>query len=291
MKSVLFLLLLLQLLACSKPTATTPLALPARHETAVVVPLDTMIEVGGHQLHFAVWKGKEPAILFEAGGGDDMTTWKTVLAPIYRATGATLITYDRAGFGRSGLDSTRISLGQQVADLKTGLDKLQLSSRYLLVGHSFGGYLSTLFASRYPQQVKGAVLLDANHVAYYTDARVRAFQTQHATLKAQFRQAEPGKYWMLVDALQHSRELRAHPFPTTIPVVDILAQNPPVGSASEHADWNKAHREFVQEAANRKLLLATGSGHYVMRDSSALVVKTVVDLYQRIRTAEQVSGQ
>ena len=42
--------------------------------------------------------------------------------------------------------------------------------RYLVVGHSFGGYCSTLFAARYPKQVVGAVLVDANHVAYFTDA-------------------------------------------------------------------------------------------------------------------------
>ena len=82
-----------------------------------------------HRLHFHVLKGQSPAILFESGGGDDWTEWEPVLKPLHRATGATLITYDRTGFGSSTLDSTRISLPQQVADLKTGLRQLHLGAQ------------------------------------------------------------------------------------------------------------------------------------------------------------------
>ena len=258
----------------NKPLTTSP----SRPLPAV---LDTLLNVNGHALHFNIWRGQAPAILFEAGGGDDLSVWNDILAPIYRATGATLITYDRAGFGRSELDSNRVSLGQQVADLHACLSKLPGTGRYLLVGHSFGGFCSTLFAARYPKQVVGAVLVDANHVAYFTNARVRAIQTQYAPLQAQFRNAEPGKYWMLAGVVRDQQEMQQAPFPSTVPVVDIVAERPPFQSPQDISDWKRVHQQFVAAAPNRRLVNATGSGHYVMKDQPKLLIKTITQFYQR----------
>jgi hypothetical protein len=71
--------------------------------------LDTLIDVGGYKLHFIIFKGKGIPILFEAGGGEDATTWKKIIHPVAERTAATLITYDRAGFGKSSFDTTRIN--------------------------------------------------------------------------------------------------------------------------------------------------------------------------------------
>lgn len=50
-----------------------------------------------------------------------------------------------------------------VGDLKQLLETLELGPPYLLVGHSFGGMIMRLFASRYPDDVLGLVLVDATH--------------------------------------------------------------------------------------------------------------------------------
>ena len=63
--------------------------------------VDSMVDVGGYRLHFHLVKGTGLPIVFEAGGGDDASTWDAILTPIANVTGATLITYDRAGFGHS----------------------------------------------------------------------------------------------------------------------------------------------------------------------------------------------
>ncbi|GAB2463215.1 alpha/beta hydrolase [Hymenobacter qilianensis] len=241
---------------------------------------DTLVDVGGHRLHFNVWPGKAPAILFEAGGGDDLSTWKKIVEPVYRATGATVITYDRAGFGKSELNADRMSLHAQVADLKSGLAKLGVDDRYVLVGHSFGGYFSTLFAAQYPKQVKHVVLLDAAHVAFYTDARVSSFQTEYAALKAKFKQEDQGKYWMLENAMEDKLEMAKSPFPASVPVVDVLAETPYGNSEAERAEWAQVHEQFVAAAPNRRLIKAAGSGHYIMSDRPELVVETIAQAYR-----------
>ena len=159
-----------------------------------------------------------------------------------------MITYDRAGFGRSELDSNRVSLSQQVADLHVCLSKLPDTGRYLVVGHSLDGYCATLFAARYPRQVEGAVLVDANHVAYFTNARVRAIQAQVAPGQAQRRHTAPGLYWLLAGVKYDQVDLQRTPFPATVPVVDIVAGRPPFNPPQDVADWKRAHRRFVATA-------------------------------------------
>jgi len=53
--------------------------------------IDTLIDVGGYKLHFNIIKGKGIPILFDAGGGEDATTWKKIIQPIAERTATTLI--------------------------------------------------------------------------------------------------------------------------------------------------------------------------------------------------------
>ena len=68
--------------------------------------IDTLVDVGNHKLHFNIIKGKGIPILFEAGGGNDGTVWNSILKPIADITGATIITYDREGFGKSTVNTS-----------------------------------------------------------------------------------------------------------------------------------------------------------------------------------------
>ena len=262
------------------------LAKPASYTSTKVLKsnslfaIDTLLDVGGHRLHFHIVKGHGPIILFESGGGDEWTEWQPILAPLYRATGATLVAYDRAGFGSSELDSTQISLSQQISSLKTGLAKLHLDQACVLVAHSYGGYLATLFAATYPGQVKGVVFVDATQVAFWTDAQVNRFLTEYAPVKERVHKEAPGRYWMYVNMPAITRQMRQTRFPAHIPAVLLLAERSPFATADETKRWQQAQRQFVAQAPNRRLLLATGSGHYIMRDKPALVVNTITQLYR-----------
>jgi pimeloyl-ACP methyl ester carboxylesterase len=92
--------------------------------------IDTLINVGSHKLHFNIMKGKGIPILFESGNGDDGSAWKPILQKIYDETGATLITYDRAGLGQSDIDTTTISFKQEIKDLNKALKKLGYKKNY-----------------------------------------------------------------------------------------------------------------------------------------------------------------
>lgn len=51
------------------------------------------------------------------------TVWRNILSPLADITHATLITYDRPGFGRSGLDANRHGIVNGVTDLEAEGDE------------------------------------------------------------------------------------------------------------------------------------------------------------------------
>lgn len=95
--------------------------------------MDTLIDVGGYRLHFNIVQGKGVPILFEAGGGGDGSVWRKLLNPLHDSTGAILITYDRAGLGKSEIDTSNINILNEVKGLGTGLDRLGYTNCLFLV--------------------------------------------------------------------------------------------------------------------------------------------------------------
>ena len=133
------------------------------------------MDVGGYRLHFHILPGHGVPILFDAGGGDDGTVWDSLLTPIADITGAPLITYDRAGFGKSDIDSRTTDVDSHgilngVEGLEAGLRALGYGGPIVLVAHSYGGLYATLYASRHPTLVKAAVLIDASTACWFNDA-------------------------------------------------------------------------------------------------------------------------
>ena len=143
----------LVLLSASQPAPAPP---PVLQE-----PVDTMVRVGGHELHFVLHRGKLPVmILLEAGGGSDLTSWARVPETLARQTGATVVAYDRAGLGSSELGSTASRPEDEIRHLHAALRDLKVPKTTVLVAHSYGAMRALLNAGRYPKNVAGLVLVD-----------------------------------------------------------------------------------------------------------------------------------
>jgi pimeloyl-ACP methyl ester carboxylesterase len=136
---------------------------PAGYATpvpAIVKDPTTLVSVGDHQLAVSCKGTGSPTVVFENGlwyGQDEWAAVKAALAPQLR-----VCTYDRAGSGESGLagKSPRTS-SDMVDDLHSLLGKMDIKPPYVLVGHSMlGGENVRLYASRYPADVAGLVLVD-----------------------------------------------------------------------------------------------------------------------------------
>jgi pimeloyl-ACP methyl ester carboxylesterase len=124
-----------------------------------LVPLD---QTGGTRLHIHGLGNSGPAVVLDAGIGASSLSWSLVQPEIARF--ARVYAYDRAGLGWS--DPPGWQRGPRLAsrmaeELRALLHNSGVDGPYILVGHSFGGYVARLYAERWPVEVAGLVLVDS----------------------------------------------------------------------------------------------------------------------------------
>lgn len=249
--------------------------------------VDPMVKVGGYDLHFHIVKGTGTPILFESGGGDDAEVWRDILPPLAVITHTTLITYDREGFGKSGVDSRRHGIQNGVVDLEKGLKSLGYSGDIMLVAHSYGGWYATLYASRHTDEVKSAVLIDANLVCFYPPARLAATRKSNEERMAKLKNIRPGLYYQSLDFPQTVEVMRRTPFPSSIPAIDLVSEKTPFSNETDIQEWKRCHQEFADASANRRGVTAYGAGHYIFLANPSLVVNAIVNAYAETLSDEQ----
>lgn len=119
----------------------------------------SLYDVGGHRLHLYCTGTGSPTVVLETGLGGISSGWARITDKVDRTT--RVCTYDRAGQGWSDdVDTPQDGLAI-AADLHTLLARAGESGPYVLVGHSAGGPYVMTFASQYPDDVAGIVLLDS----------------------------------------------------------------------------------------------------------------------------------
>lgn len=241
--------------------------------------IDTLVDVGGYKLHFHIVKGKGMPILFESGGGDDGSIWDRLLPYLADTLGTTLITYDRAGFGKSELDTNHTGILSEIKRLEAGLQQLGYGDEMMLVAHSLGGFYATLYASRHPKAVKAAVLIDVNTSCFFTDAYVTQEELAVKPRLEKFKRENPGVYYIYTNLRKNAELMRHTAFPLNIPVTDIVAERTPFEGTPNAGRWKACHWQFVAASSNRKGLTAYGSGHYVHREKPDLVFDAIVKEY------------
>ncbi|GEP52299.1 alpha/beta hydrolase [Flavobacterium noncentrifugens] len=248
--------------------------------------IDTLVAVGNHKLHFNIIKGKGIPILFETGGGADGNAMNNILQPIADKTGATLITYDRAGFGKSTVDISETDISKHnivngIEDLELALKKLGYNDKIMLVAHSYGGWYSTLYAARNPDKVKAAVLIDVNH-DYYTDEYVSETLRQQKNDIENWKQNNLGFYYMATNLKSTVEIMRKNSFPASIPVTDIVNGKPFWKDTGKIERWINCHKNFVEAEPNRIGIVAKDCGHLIYKDNPNLVIKSIVESYNKI---------
>lgn len=195
-----------------------------------------------------------------------------------------MITYDRAGFGKSTIDSLEKDISKHgilsgLRDLEIGLDKLGYNGKIVIVSHSYGGYYTMLYASKHEKQVKSVILLDINHDFYAQTAEEE--MRKHRKETEAWKKKNIAFYYMAVNLKQTAEIMNKTTFPRSIPVTDIVDGISFLETNAEKEKWKACHRKFVAEHPKCKGITAVGCEHYIWFDNPSLVIDEVIKSYQK----------
>lgn len=137
----------------------------SRWQASQYKPTGQLIEIDQHTVHVNVSGQGSPTIILESGMAGCSLDWCYVQPKL--AEIATVISYDRAGFGWSTPSHSEPTCQKYVNDLRVLLTTLDRKPPFLLVGHSYGGMIMRLFTATYPDEVMGLVLVDSTHENRY----------------------------------------------------------------------------------------------------------------------------
>jgi pimeloyl-ACP methyl ester carboxylesterase len=251
--------------------------------------ISSPIDIGDRNLFLRCIGSGSPTIILEAGYGDDGTMWAPV--QLRASTFTRVCSYDRANLARSDDAPVPRTAQQIVDDLHALLTAADVQPPYVMVGHSYGALYSRLFASEYPDDVAGLVLIDGWHEDY--DAQLR--QLVDPALWTQWEQllAEDPDY-EVVDLDQSYEEIRdAAPLPDVPLLVISHGLKPdsrccPTGWPIDQMDalWQDLQDQLASLEPNSRHIVAKNSGHAIHQADPDFVVAGIKEVVDAVRDPE-----
>jgi pimeloyl-ACP methyl ester carboxylesterase len=266
----------------------------------VVVPkgrFSGWFDIGGRRLFLRCTGHGSPTVVFEGGLTHDWYELQNQVAPLTR-----VCSWDHPNgpWSRSDPAPTPRTARDFGADLHTLLRVARVPGPYVLAGHSNGGLFTLLYASTYPRQVAGLVLVDAVHPATikwrlamlkpilppeeWQAARQRMITVRH-------RLVDPERVDIWTSERQTRVALRRSPI-RPMPLV-VLAHGhpddpPPPYVELEEPFWRQLQRELARLVPGGRLVIATESGHDIHHDQPELVLDAIRDVVLAVRAGDLV---
>ncbi len=125
---------------------------------AAVAPDVRRVPAGEVELSIREWRGDGRPFLLVHGLASNAMTWELVARRLH-GQGHRVVAVDQRGHGRSDKPETGYGFDKVTADLSALIETLGMQ-RPIVAGQSWGGNVVLDFASRYPQQLSGLVLVD-----------------------------------------------------------------------------------------------------------------------------------
>jgi pimeloyl-ACP methyl ester carboxylesterase len=231
------------------------------------------VDVDGRLLRMRVEGQGSPTVVLEIGLGGPLEEWDIVQTEVARFT--KVVAYDRIG----AVETKSLLTGEEIAhELHAALKNAGLEPPYILVGQSLGGVYNRLFASLYPDDVAGMVLLDPTQEEFLDWMKIHhPKRTLSKSIERNW--AEGAGIWRTMDQVRAS---------TPLPDVPII-----VVTGTKFIDdklriktlpvWTASHKMWVSSLPQGRHVLATESGHGVQIEAPELVVDLIRNVVEAQR--------
>ncbi len=247
-----------------------------------------LIDIGGRGIYRADEGVGSPTVVFEAGLGDSDATWSGVIPAV--ADFARVVSYDRPNSAAGASDPAAVprTANDVVADLHALLETTPELGPYVLVGHSVGGLFAQLYASTYPDEVAGLVLVDASHELqdqrreelvspelFAAEQMAVQSNSEGIDIEASFAQMSAARVATPLQPMPLIVLSAGHADPSTFPEgwpMDV--------EATLHAELQN---DLAGLVPGGRYVVATESGHYIQQSQPDLVVAAIRDVVQAVR--------
>jgi pimeloyl-ACP methyl ester carboxylesterase len=235
--------------------------------------LPKRVDGGGHPLRLRVAGKGSPTVVLEIGLGGPLEEWAIVQPAI--ASFTRVAAYDRLGAGHR---APRLTGKEICQELHTALANAGLEPPYILVGQSFGGVYNRLFASLYPEEVAGLVLLDPAQEEFIDWMEVHHPEQSLASF-SRVDWPEAAGIEATLEELKSAGEL------PNIPVIVVTGSRTGEGKLRDQVlpMWTACHDRWATAQPRGRHVLAKASGHGVHVDEPDLVVELVKELVESAR--------
>lgn len=231
----------------------------------------------GHLLRIRARGEGSPTIVMEIGLGGPLEEWTMVQRDVAKFT--RVVSYDRLASHRK----EKILTGRQIAvELHNALAEAHIAPPYVLVGQSFAGVYDRIFASMYPNEVAGMVLLDPTTESFvdwmeihHPDQGPRSFHTEDFP--------EAAGIIPTFDELKECGQL------PDVPVVVVTAARPHPEKLFQEAFpiWKQGHEDLAKSFPQGRHVVTEKSGHGIHVEQPDLVVQLIREVFDQVRPAPQ----
>jgi pimeloyl-ACP methyl ester carboxylesterase len=236
-------------------------------------------KVDGHEVAYRVLGHGRPALVLISGLGDGMASFEKVAPEL--AKSATVIVYDRAGYGGSGEATTPRDAAAVDRELSGMLKASGVAGPYVIAGHSLGGLYAEYFAAAHSSEVAG-LILEETRPADFTQRCEAAKISMCVATPAMARFMPKGaqaEVAALGDTVAEVAAIKRH---TGKPVL-VLSR--PTGPAAKPFDalWTQAQGDLAALYVGSGHLTAPAGGHYIHRDQREWFIDRVNEFLAAVR--------
>lgn len=133
----------------------------SRRERRLHPPTGELVAIEKTRLHLLSTGRGTPTVVLDSALAATSLSWSEIQPRLAEWT--RVVSYDRAGFGWSDASPAPRTVENMVEELDQLLSAADVGAPYVLVGHSYGGWVAQLYASKHRNKVCGLILVDAPH--------------------------------------------------------------------------------------------------------------------------------
>lgn len=293
----------------------------SKGELEKIAPYGQMVQINGEKMHvYSMGDGEETIVLLPGLG---VALPSADFGPLMRDLSKkyTVVTVEYFGVGFS--DQTNIPRTNEnyINEIRTALEKAGFAPPYILMPHSASGIHSEYYANRYPDEIKGIIMLDTTSTAeeelksapsfIYSIAKFQqAIGMTRLTMNLipETKLVENGytkkeifdymkfNYHLINDSMINQSDLMvdnikkvsALTFPNSIPVLKLISSETIKKMAKQKKDDGMGYQnDHLKRLGNNASYKIIDASHFIYQSKASEIVEITEEFLNKIKPQQQ----